>query len=228
MKASAAIALAVLLAAGCGKKLHSIPRVDSGGMSDTNTQTDARDANNDPPPGDTPRPDATDAPGPDAVMPDAATDTAPPDSVTSDADAPDAVTSDSAAPDAAADAGSDRGGMEARPPDPCASNNPLTTVGCNGEPRGPAPANTFGGECSPTDAGAAAGTCADPRHFCVYDRCAPPCAPTASTEVSTGGCPTGSRCWNTGLLTFCFADCRGPADCAGGLCDSARGLCRGP
>lgn len=123
--------------------------------------------------------------------------------------------------------GSD-GGADSRPPDPCATNQPLSTVGCNGEPRGPSAANTFGGRCTTTAGGPAAGTCLDPTHFCAEDQCVRLCTATASTEVSTGGCPPGARCWNSGLLTFCYPDCRTGADCATGRCDSARGICRGP
>jgi hypothetical protein len=197
--------LVLILVAGCGGSKNAATdakadRADGGGNKDTSTRGDVVDAPID-------RGQA---------------DTAP-------ADAAADGTSESARRDSAApDATPDSPAADTRPPDPCASNNPLTTVGCNGEPKGPAPANTLGGPCSPGDGGAASGTCLDKSHFCVYGLCAPLCQRTAQTEVSTGGCPGGSRCWDTGLLTFCFPDCRGPADCTPGLCDSARGLCRGP
>jgi hypothetical protein len=177
------------------------------------------------------------APAGDGEAGDAPVDSAATDLLTFDTGAPevpvadgsggDAPGPDAAQPDAGTD-GDRRDSGEARPPDPCATDQPLTTVGCNGEPAGPAAANTFGGRCTTTTGGSAAGTCANTSHFCAEDQCVPLCTATAATEVSTGGCPAGSRCWDTGILTFCYPDCRGPADCATGRCDSARGLCRGP
>jgi hypothetical protein len=224
MRVLATIGLGLVLIVGCGGKARNpmdaqADRADGGGGIDTNLGSRAVDTASDPPQGDVPRADATDAAGSDTATPDSA-----PDLTSSDS-----IPSDSARPEATADAGADGGAADGRPADPCASNNPLTTVGCNGEPKGPAPANTLGGLCSPGDAGAASGTCSSTSHFCVYHVCALLCEPTASTEVSTGGCSAGSRCWDTGLIPFCFPDCRGQADCPNGLvCDSARGLCRAP
>jgi hypothetical protein len=241
MRALWSVGLVLALAGGCGGKSKSSPmdargdRADGGGGTDGDggggdvaAPADVADTAMDIAQSDGSPVDAVDVAGSDAAAPDSAgPDAATPDAVTPDR-ASDAAPPDAPGPDAAPDgAGSDGGGTETRPPDPCASNNPLTTVGCNGEPPGPAPANTLGGRCSPTDGGAASGTCTNASHFCVEGICAPLCEP-AATEVSTGGCPAGSRCWNTGLLSFCFVDCRAAADCATNRCDSVRGLCRGP
>jgi hypothetical protein len=133
-----------------------------------------------------------------------------------DAEDPDVGWHDAGEPDSP---GLDADVPEARPTDPCATHAPATTVGCNGAPRALAPANTMGGACTVGDQ--AHGSCADTSLFCVYDTCAPLCSPTDSTRVSTGGCPDGFRCWDEGILTFCFPDCDDDGDCATGNCTAA-------
>jgi hypothetical protein len=235
MRALTVIGIGVVLTAGCGDRSNSGPRdagadrADGDAATDTAARPDAADAPADHPPADATAADASEGGLPDAPLDTATADTATADTATADTATGDTASADSARSDAtdATDAPGEGGNADARPPDPCASNSPLSTVGCNGEPPGPAAPNTFGGLCSYSDA-SAAGSCINPNHLCVEGMCAPLCEPTRTTEVSTGGCPPGSRCWNTGLLAFCFPDCRAAADCASARCDSGRDLCRGP
>jgi len=44
--------------------------------------------------------------------------------------------------------------------------------------------------------------------------------PMADTYVSTGGCPTGSRCFTFSDIAICFRDCNSASDCfPGEMCD---------
>ena len=123
--------------------------------------------------------------------------------------------------------------------DPCASDSAgaLAGVGCNGGLIGPTPsANEIGGGCTPDNADPpGAGTCvASPgsQAVCLADEgettgtCVYAC-PDAMTYVSTGGCPSGSRCFPVQDLSLCFRDCTSSADCfTGETCDS-EGSCLG-
>jgi hypothetical protein len=156
---------------------------------------------------DAPDPDAAPDPADGSLIDGSAADASPPlpDGPVPDAAGPDAVSIDALV-------------------DPCASDEPATTVGCNGPPPGPASENTIGGVCtSPTPEGTCPGG-ADPTLFCVYGLCAPLCDSVPTTQVATGGCPTGFRCWNEVLLAFCYPDCLGDGDCGSGTC-SPGGRC---
>ncbi len=115
------------------------------------------------------------------------------------------------------------------------NSNAMSTVGCNGGVLGPSQAaNDFGGLCT---AGAdpmtdPAGTCTNTNGICAGDAgqqglCLTTCTPGAD-YVSTGGCPTGSRCFDLGTSGgICFPDCNSGSDCATGACDS-EGSCEPP
>ena len=138
-----------------------------------------------------------------------------------DAGPSDAGSVDSARPDSAGglDAGHDAGS------DPCATDEETAgaAVGCNGAFGGPAADNAFGGAC---DVGAEdRGTCTDLTAYCddadddARGQCLVPCTPTSPTYVSTGGCPTGSRCFDFGDGdAWCYPDCTAHTDCPSGLC----------
>lgn len=124
--------------------------------------------------------------------------------------------------------------------DPCAasSDDPLSSLGCNGGVYGSTPmANEIGGDCTPdgmdppgpgscaTTAGEATPVCspdeADPSTgTCIY------VCPPAGTYVSTGGCPSGSRCFTLDAeLAICFRDCNDADDCFEGEECDAEGSC---
>lgn len=115
--------------------------------------------------------------------------------------------------------------------DPCASEDALSTVGCNGAPLGPfQPANEFGGRCDPS-ADVPQGSCNSPGAICGgapggVGYCVIPCD-SAATYVSTGGCPRGSRCFLLSESSICFPDCTSGADCVTGSCDD-EGSCTSP
>lgn len=126
------------------------------------------------------------------------------------------------APDAGVDAGVDSGcGVSGG--DPCATDeaHSACVVGCNGPVRGPAANDQFGGYCL---IGGPSGTCADTNDDCVEmfpmgeGLCLQPC-PVAATYSSTGGCPSGSRCYAWDASNgYCFPDCQVNADCTTGMC----------
>ena len=138
--------------------------------------------------------------------------------------------------------GTDSGpGTDAGPGDMCAAgtDDAISSLGCNGGVYGSTPMdNQIGGPCTPdgmdppgpgtctAGSGAAMPLCvpddADPSvGTCVW------VCPSAGTYVSTGDCPTGSRCFNLMDFSICFRDCNSAADCfAGEECDG-EGSCVG-
>jgi hypothetical protein len=210
---------AVLLEApGCGGSMDA----DRGAATDSGSTPDsglaahdgALDTNDREPKSDGAATDATlDSAALDAgALDSSSTDASAIDAGALDADAVDAAVPDAQEPEAAA--------PDSGPRDPCASDDPASTLGCNGPPPGAAPANSMGGTCSPAEQ--AYGTCQDTTLFCAYRQCAALCSPTESTTVSTGGCPSGFRCWDEGLLFFCFPDCDDDSDCGAGSCTSGK------
>jgi hypothetical protein len=133
------------------------------------------------------------------------------------------------------DGGADAGGV-----DPCAADteDPASTVGCNGPPPGAPEPDTIDGTCTPDgETPPGPGTCTPTRGatpVCVPDvsvpgtgRCVYEC-PVSTTYVSTGGCPAGSRCFDLGGYGRCYRDCRSDEDCAADeTCDS-EGSCTRP
>jgi hypothetical protein len=132
--------------------------------------------------------------------------------------------------DASADAGGDRDAGtrdSGTPRDECAAGQQeaASTAGCNGAILGPDRAdNAFGGRCTLVD-GNDAGTCTGADAYCYAfvagDRagiCLQTCT-AGATYVSTGGCPSGSRCFNLNNVDLCFADCTEGADCSTHHCD---------
>lgn len=141
---------------------------------------------------------------------------------------------DLGARDATVDAGSD----------PCVadSESASDTIGCNGTILGPSvPDNAFGGRCTIVDPEDATGTCTEPDNFCFVavdgmpGYCSKECPrPEGTAYVSTGGCPSGSRCFElqtTDPIGQCFVDCEVQEDCLsvgeGYWCDSD-GSCEPP
>ncbi len=124
------------------------------------------------------------------------------------------------------DAGRDTG--TPGPDDSCADDDPTLTVGCNGGILGASqPAHDFGGTCTPSEENAE-GSCTNANAVCWGDVGAPgvcltTCTPSEATYVSTGDCPTGSRCFDlrdTEIgAALCFPDCNSGTDCATGACD---------
>lgn len=107
--------------------------------------------------------------------------------------------------------------------DSCATDNPLTTLDCNGGVVTAASSNAPGGTCAMTTT--ARGSCFNADAVCD-SLCLLPCTP-GGTYVSTGGCASGSRCFNLGGgEAFCYPICRDDGDCAVGECDP-NGACIG-
>ena len=117
---------------------------------------------------------------------------------------------DSSADTSVSDAGADR----------CRADdmNAISTLGCNGAPYGSTvQANQIGGGCTPDGADPpGAGTCvaaAGTRAICFPDETMPTMGecvyvcPASSSYVTTGGCPTGSRCFQLTDVAICFRDC---------------------
>lgn len=128
------------------------------------------------------------------------------------------------------------GRADAGPGDPCATDDAISTVACNGEPVGAGVArNEFGGLCTP-DAMNPQGSCTAATDVCAARTgvaegiCLRGCDP-AATYVTTGTCPMGSRCFTLGMAGseygLCFPDCRMPTDCTSMGCD-AEGSCETP
>ena len=96
--------------------------------------------------------------------------------------------------------------------DPCAEDeDPITTLGCNGFASSTPAANTPGGACTGGGEAMLAGTCTGADVICDADVemvgfCMPTCTP-GETYVSTGGCPTGFRCFDFGDEAICYQDC---------------------
>jgi hypothetical protein len=118
--------------------------------------------------------------------------------------------------------------------DPCASDaaGSARGVGCNGGfVSGDPAANTAGGACT-ADADPMtnpAGTCTGANVVCAAEpsmmgTCVPLCM-AGSTYVSTGGCPTGWRCFSLMAGGVCFRDCDATHPCAAGEECDAEGSC---
>ncbi len=111
------------------------------------------------------------------------------------------------------------------------SGDDLTeTVGCNGEPPGPDVAdNDFGGACVGTAEDA--GSCTFSGALCSATEgemgyCLAFCDPDAGEYITTGDCPSGSRCFTLDTdLAICFPDCRSSADCRTGFECDEEGSC---
>ena len=99
--------------------------------------------------------------------------------------------------------------------DPCAADTqaPAATVGCNGPIVGPEPvAGSVDAPCTDDLGCPGGGRCE--RDLAGRLTCAYACPP-APTYVSTGGCPSGARCFTLGRdQGRCFRDCASDADCA--------------
>lgn len=150
----------------------------------------------------------------------------------SDAARGDAATSnpDSSTTNRDASSGSD-GAMSS---DRCATDmaSASSTVGCNGGFRNGMPAmNTPGGTCTGGGMAMPQGSCGANME-CSADMgmmgfCFQNCMPGA-TYVSTGGCPTGSRCFDLGGPGACFIDCDAMHPCPNGLMCDNEGSCVPP
>lgn len=114
-----------------------------------------------------------------------------------------------------------------------AQANATSTVGCNGGFASATPAaNSFGGTCTGGGEAMPAGSCTGTNAICgaaaaMPGFCLAACTPGA-TYITTGGCPTGSRCFdlqaNGGV---CFQDCDATHACpTGQMCDP-EGSCVG-
>jgi hypothetical protein len=93
----------------------------------------------------------------------------------------------------------------------------------------------FAGACTPDpssdpDGLPLQGSCAASTDRCAFvpgetGICVRQCEP-ATTYVSTGDCPSGSRCFTVDAATgnaFCFPDCETGSDCTSGSCDAEGG-----
>lgn len=154
----------------------------------------------------------------------------------SDVDA-DADTDSDSASDSDTGSGTDSG---SEVDDPCWSEFPgpsnAALAGCNGEPPGPACNGEYAGVCTQTERG---DSCNQPWLSCVgvlgsevgdpgmcFQGC-PDDVPGEGPFTSTGGCPAGSRCFDLGYFSVCFADCTSDADCASFNC-TEEGVCAAP
>jgi hypothetical protein len=118
--------------------------------------------------------------------------------------------------------------------DRCAATdmNANSTVGCNGGFAMGTPAmNTPGGTCTGGGMAMPAGSCGANMQ-CSADMgamgiCFAGCMP-GSTYVSTGGCPTGSRCFDLMGNGLCFLDCDATHACPNGMMCDGEGSCVPP
>lgn len=112
--------------------------------------------------------------------------------------------------------------------DPCASDpaGSAAGVGCNGGfVSGEPAANTAGGACTAdadpmtNPAGSCTGTLVCGAQAGMMGRCIPLCT-AGATYVSTGGCPSGWRCFDLEGNGVCFRDCDATHPCpADQMCD---------
>jgi hypothetical protein len=118
--------------------------------------------------------------------------------------------------------------------DPCASNvNVDSLSGCNGGIPGVQPDGQLGGFCVPDESDLVHwGSCVGEYVYCLWEEiedggiCVTDCE-LATTYVSTGGCPTGYRCFNDAEFEepTCFPDCNDDSDCPEQLQCDADGSC---
>lgn len=119
--------------------------------------------------------------------------------------------------------------------DVCAATDTdaISTVGCNGGFSSATPAaNEFGGACTVGDETMPAGSCTGAGAVCngpagMSGSCLQACTP-GSTYVSTGGCPTGARCFDLGGNGFCYRDCDATHACPPGQMCDGEGSCAVP
>ena len=119
--------------------------------------------------------------------------------------------------------------------DTCAASdsNAVSTVGCNGGFASATPAaNAFGGTCTGGGEAMPAGSCTGAMALCSAEAdmpgiCLASCTP-GSTYVSTGGCPTGARCFDLGGGGVCFQDCDATHPCPAGQDCDGEGSCVPP
>lgn len=139
------------------------------------------------------------------------------------------------------DGGTDAGapGTDSGPPDPCAAtmSNAISSLGCNGGVYGSTPMDDeIGGPCTPDGMDPPGPSTCTPvsgtQAACVPDEADPTtgtclyfCPPSGS-YVSTGDCPTGSRCFTLDTdFALCFRDCNSAADCFDGEECDGEGSC---
>lgn len=143
------------------------------------------------------------------------------------------VDSGSGGGDAGRDAGTPR--VDSGPGDECATDDAISTVGCNGGLLGATrPANDFGGSCTADEADPA-GSCTNAGGVCWANEagqgiCVTTCTPSGANYVTTGDCPTGSRCFDLTEAVgaaLCFPDCNAGTDCSSNACDG-EGSCVAP
>ena len=110
--------------------------------------------------------------------------------------------------------------------------NATSTLGCNGGFASAMPAaNAFGGTCTGGGEAMPAGSCTGTNALCgaaaaMPGFCVASCMP-GSTYITTGGCPTGARCFDLMGRGVCFQDCDATHACPmGQMCD-AEGSCVG-
>lgn len=110
--------------------------------------------------------------------------------------------------------------------------NASSTVGCNGGFASGMPAmNTPSGACMGGGEANPMGSC-PANHICTGDMgmsgiCLPTCM-AGSTYVSTGGCPSGYRCFRLSAGGLCFRDCNAANACPTGLMCDGEGSCVEP
>jgi hypothetical protein len=115
--------------------------------------------------------------------------------------------------------------------DRCATDQAMatSTVGCNGGfvSGNPAP-NSAGGSCMGGGMDMPMGSCMAGM-ICTAEAmmtgfCLPTCMP-GGTYVSTGGCPTGFRCFDLNGDGLCFRDCDATHPCPSGQMCDGEGSC---
>jgi len=119
------------------------------------------------------------------------------------------------------------------PTDECAADdtNAVDTVGCNGGfVSGDGTPNETFGACMPGADMNPAGSCTDPNGVCLAATGSPSGECTvfceqADTYVSTGTCPSGSRCFTFTDYALCFRDCDATHECRAGFRCDDEGSC---
>ncbi|MEC7522781.1 MAG: hypothetical protein VYE22_23025 [Myxococcota bacterium] len=127
------------------------------------------------------------------------------------------------------------------PDDSCAASpeTATSTVGCNGGLYGSTQnADQLDGTCTPDGmdppgAGSCMASGGDSQPVCIPDEAMPSmgtcvyvCPPDTSSYITTGGCPSGSRCFTLrDDLAICFRDCNTASDCFDGEECDGEGSC---